>query len=258
MTDHQAERAQPSVDIDAAALQKAEEYIEQEEGASNKLKGWLAAFRPLVAVVMSGYHLYTAYEIVPAQTLRAGAPGLRAVPVLPGVPGRGRHRHRIMVGLDRRAARHGGHLVPDAGRRRPHRPHTSPLPWDIFGIAMMALVLEAMRRTSGWIMPVMCLAFIAYAPAVPGCPRPGPTRATVGRLVGVMYMTPRASSCAGRVVLAHHPVHHLRRLPAVFGRRQVLSRLLVLRHGRQADRRRPHRGRVLPAGRPRPRAWPPR
>ena len=38
---HQAERAQISADIDAAALQKAEEYIEQEEGAHNKLKGWL-------------------------------------------------------------------------------------------------------------------------------------------------------------------------------------------------------------------------
>ena len=49
MTEHRAERAQLSADIDAAALQKAEEYIEQEEGAANKLKGWLGAFITLVA-----------------------------------------------------------------------------------------------------------------------------------------------------------------------------------------------------------------
>ena len=70
MTDHQAERAQLSADISAAALQKAEEYIEQEEGAANKLKGWLAVFVTLTAVVMSVFHLYTAYAIVPTQTLR--------------------------------------------------------------------------------------------------------------------------------------------------------------------------------------------
>ena len=45
-----------------------------------------------------------------------------------------------------------------------------------------------------------------------------------------------------RLVDADHPVHDLRRLPAVFGRRQVLHRLLVLGDGRQAHRRRPHRG----------------
>ena len=49
--EHQAEKAQLSADIDAAALQKAEEYIEQEEGASNKLKGGLAAFITLTAIV---------------------------------------------------------------------------------------------------------------------------------------------------------------------------------------------------------------
>ena len=57
MTDHQAERAQLSADIDAAALQKAEEYIEQEEGAANRLQGGLAVFITLAAVVMSAFLL---------------------------------------------------------------------------------------------------------------------------------------------------------------------------------------------------------
>ena len=33
----------------------------------------------------------------------------------------------------------------------------------VFGIATIALVLEATRRTVGWILPAICLAFIAYA-----------------------------------------------------------------------------------------------
>ena len=192
MTDHQAERAQLSADIDAAALQKAEEYIEQEEGAANKLKGWLAAFVTLAAVVMSGYHLYSAYEIVPAQTLRAVHLAFVLFLCFLVFPVARRYRHRIMW-WDWIAALlaiavtfyllQGGDDLTDR--------NTSPLPWDIFfGITLMALVLEAMRRTSGWIMPVICLAFLAYALAGPWLPAPWTHKGyEVGRLVGVMYMT---------------------------------------------------------------------
>jgi TRAP transporter 4TM/12TM fusion protein len=69
--------------------------------------------------------------------------------------------------------------------------NTSPEPWDIFfGIALIALVLEAMRRSAGWVMPVVTLAFIAYALAGPLLPAPWTHKGyEVGRLVGVMYMT---------------------------------------------------------------------
>ena len=56
--------------IDVEALKKAEEYIEEEEGATNKLRGWLGVFVTAVAVVMSVFHLYSAYAIVPAQVMR--------------------------------------------------------------------------------------------------------------------------------------------------------------------------------------------
>ncbi len=56
--------------LDAEALKRAEEYIEEEEGAANKLRGPLGVFVTAVAVVMSVFHLYTAYAIVPTQTLR--------------------------------------------------------------------------------------------------------------------------------------------------------------------------------------------
>jgi TRAP-type uncharacterized transport system fused permease subunit len=69
--------------------------------------------------------------------------------------------------------------------------NTSPNPWDIaFGVALIVLVLEAMRRTSGWVMPVVTLGFIAYAMAGPWLPAPWTHKGyEVGRLVGVMYMT---------------------------------------------------------------------
>ena len=190
--DHQAERAQLSADIDAAALQKAEEYIEQEEGAANKLKGWLAALVTVVAVVMSAYHLYTAYAIVPAQILRATHLAFVLVLCFLVFPVARRFRHRIMW-WDWIAAAlavavvyyliQGGDDLTDR--------NTTPLPWDIvFGIALILLVLEAMRRTSGWIMPFVCSLFLAYALAGPWLPAPWTHKGyEVGRLIGVMYMT---------------------------------------------------------------------
>lgn len=192
MTDHQAERAQLSADIDAAALQKAEEYIEQEEGAANKLKGWLAALVTLLAVVMSVYHLYTAYSIVPAQALRATHLAFVLGLCFLVFPVARRFRHRVMwwdwiaVALSIAVTYYliqGGDDLTDR--------NTTPLPWDIFfGVALIVLVLEAMRRTSGWIMPFVCSLFLAYALAGPWLPAPWTHKGyEVGRLIGVMYMT---------------------------------------------------------------------
>jgi TRAP transporter 4TM/12TM fusion protein len=190
--DHQAERAQLSADIDAAALQKAEEYIEQEEGAANKLKGPLAVFVTLAAVVMSVFHLYTAYAIVPTQTLRPVHVAFVLFLSFLVFPVAQRFRHRVMW-WDWLAALLaigtavylvlGGDDLTDR--------NTAPLAWDIaFGIALIVLILEAMRRTAGWIMPAICIAFLAYALFGPYLPAPWTHKGyDIGRLVGVMYMT---------------------------------------------------------------------
>src|SRR3982751_1630663 len=96
MAEHQAERAQLSADLDAGALAKAEEYIEQEEGAANKLRGGLAVFITLVAVVMSTFHLYTAYAIVPTQTLRPVHVAFVLFLSFLVFPVAARYRHRVM------------------------------------------------------------------------------------------------------------------------------------------------------------------
>src|ERR1700704_2006656 len=52
------------------ALLKAEAFVEAEEGAANRLMGWAGRISTAIAVVMSLFHLYAAYAIVPTQELR--------------------------------------------------------------------------------------------------------------------------------------------------------------------------------------------
>jgi TRAP transporter 4TM/12TM fusion protein len=182
----------PTVVISEEALHKAEEFIEAEEGAANKLKGWLAVFVTLVAFGMSVFHLHTAYAIVPTQTLRPVHVGFVLFICFLVFPIASRFRHRIMWWDWLAAALSIGIVVylimggDDFTDR-----NTSPEPWDIvFGIALIVLVLEAMRRTNGWIMPIITSCFIAYALLGPYLPAPWTHKGyEIGRLVGVMYMT---------------------------------------------------------------------
>jgi TRAP transporter 4TM/12TM fusion protein len=178
--------------VSDAALAQAEEFIEAEEGAANKFKGWLAALVTALAFVMSAFHLYTAYAIVPTQTLRPVHVAFVLCLCFLVFPLSTRFRHRVMawdwlaVSLSIAVVAyllHGGDDFTDR--------NTAPEPWDIaFGLALIALVLEAMRRSSGWVMPVVTLAFLAYAMAGPWLPAPWTHKGyEVGRLVGVMYMT---------------------------------------------------------------------
>ena len=182
---------EPVVVSEEARL-KAEEFIEAEEGAANKLKGWLAVTVTALAFVMSVFHLYTAYAIVPTQTLRPVHVGFVLFLSFLVFPIAKRFRHRIMWWDWLAAALSVGIVVylimggDDFTDR-----NTSPAPWDIaFGIALIVLVLEAMRRTNGWIMPIITCSFLAYALLGPWLPAPWTHKGyEVGRLVGVMYMT---------------------------------------------------------------------
>ena len=187
-----AQSDRPDLHVSDEALLKAEEFIEAEEGAANKLKGWLKIFIVAVAVVMSAFHLYTAYSIVPTQTLRPVHVGFVLFLCFLMFPVSARFRHRIMWWDWLAAAASiavvayllmGGDDITDR--------NTSPNPLDIvFGLALIGLVLEAMRRTNGWIMPIITSAFIAYALLGPHLPAPWTHKGyEIGRLVGVMYLT---------------------------------------------------------------------
>src|SRR6186997_2174517 len=184
--------AELPIAVSDEALQRAEKFVEEEEGAANKLHGWLGGFVRLLAFVMSAFHLYTAYAIVPTQTLRPIHVAFVLALCFLVFPIAKRFRHRIMW-WDWLAAALAVAIVVYAilgGDDFTDR-NTSPNPWDIaFGIGLIVLVLEAMRRTSGWVMPVVTLGFIAYAMAGPWLPARWTHKGyEVGRLVGVMYMT---------------------------------------------------------------------
>jgi TRAP transporter 4TM/12TM fusion protein len=174
------------------ALKKAEEYVEAEEGAASRHKGWLGVLVVGIAFVMSAFHLYTAYAIVPTQTLRPIHVAFVLCLCMLVYPIAPRFRHRVMwwdwIAFALSIAIvvyliHGGDDFTDR--------NTSPEPWDVaFGLALIVLVLEAMRRCSGWVMPVVTLCFVAYALLGAYLPAPWTHKGyEVSRLVGVMYMT---------------------------------------------------------------------
>src|SRR6476646_10063651 len=56
--------------ISVEALRKAEAFVEAEEGAAKRLSGMAGYIVTGIAVSMTLFHLYAAYEIVPTQPLR--------------------------------------------------------------------------------------------------------------------------------------------------------------------------------------------
>jgi TRAP transporter 4TM/12TM fusion protein len=178
--------------VSEEALRRAEEFIEEEEGAANRLDGWLGGFIKLMAIIMSVFHLYTAYAIVATQTLRPVHVAFVLFLSFLVFPVSRRVRHRIMW-WDWIAALLSVAVVAYmlmGGDDFTDR-NTMPEAWDIvFGVALIVLVLEAMRRTSGWIMPVISFCFILYALFGAYLPAPWTHKGyDIGRLVGHMYMT---------------------------------------------------------------------
>jgi TRAP transporter 4TM/12TM fusion protein len=178
--------------ISEEQLRKAEEYVQQEEGAANRLAGWVGVAVTGIAVAMTLFHLYAAYDIVPTQELRyihvafvlllsfllfplaaRFRNHVQWFDVIPALAGIGIIIYALSGGddfLDRAA-------VPDR--------------WDvILGGIFIVLVLEAGRRTTGPIMPVVAILFIAYAIFGPYLPPPWTHRGfDIARLVGHLFIT---------------------------------------------------------------------
>jgi TRAP-type uncharacterized transport system fused permease subunit len=96
MSEEIARLHQPAAEVSEEALKRAEEMIEREEGVQNKLAGALAAFVGAVAVVMSLFHLYTAYAIVRPEHLRAIHVAFVLFLTFLIFPVARRFRHRVM------------------------------------------------------------------------------------------------------------------------------------------------------------------
>jgi TRAP transporter 4TM/12TM fusion protein len=190
-----------SAAISEDALKKAEEFIEADEGALNRLTGFAGTAVTTIAVVMSLFHLYAAI---------AGAWPLRDAPIIPTQPLRYVHvafvlllsfllfpmatRFRnqirwwdVLLGVAGAGilvyAINGGDDFTDRA--------TLPNQWDvILGATFIVLLLEATRRTTGWIVPAISIAFLAYAYFGPSLPQPWTHRGfDVGQIVGQLFIT---------------------------------------------------------------------
>src|SRR5215212_978295 len=187
--------------ISEAALKKAEEFIEADEGAVNRLSGFAGNFTTTIAVVMSLFHLYAAIAgawpfgwapIIPTQPLRYAHVAFVLVLSFLLFPMAMQFRNRIrwwdvVLGLMGAAilvyAIQGGDDFTDRA--------TTPTWVDtILGAVFMVLLLEATRRTTGLIVPVVALAFVAYSYFGPYLPQPWTHRGfDVGQLVGHLFIT---------------------------------------------------------------------
>src|SRR4051794_39313526 len=178
--------------ISDEALRKAEEFVEAEEGAANRLIGWAGTTVTGIAIAMTLFHLYAAYDIVPTQPLRYAHVAFVMVLCFLLFPLAARYRNRIQP-WDVLAAAAAVAILAYAiwgGEDFTDRA-TSPTQLDVaLGVIFIVLLLEATRRTSGWIMPFVGILFIVYAMAGPYLPPPWTHRGyDVSRLIGHLFIT---------------------------------------------------------------------
>jgi TRAP transporter 4TM/12TM fusion protein len=178
--------------ISDEALRKAEEFIEQEEGFANRLVGAWATIVTAIAIAMALFHLYAAYDIVPTQPLRYTHVAFVLVLSFLLFPLAARFRNRVRWWDVIAAAACVGILVyAIVGGEEFTDRATSPDRLDVvLGVIFIVLLLEATRRTTGWIMPAVAILFIAYAMAGPHLPPPWTHRGyDLSRLVGHLFIT---------------------------------------------------------------------
>jgi TRAP transporter 4TM/12TM fusion protein len=151
--------------LDASTTNRIEELIEQEEGAQNRFGGILGALATAVALAMSLFHLWAAWDIVPTTVLRYVHVGFAMVLGFALFPVSRRFRHRLMVwdvALIAAALYVIYYLV--AGGDDLQDRYVFPEPMDVVvGWILVALVLEVARRATGPVMPVVAIVFLLYA-----------------------------------------------------------------------------------------------
>lgn len=152
-------------DLDSGTVRRIEALIEQEEGVQSRFGGILGAISVAIALAMSLFHLWAAWDIVPTTVLRYVHVGFAMVLGFYLFPVAKRFRHRLMawdVVLIAAALYVIYYLV--AGGDDLQDRYVFPEPMDVVvGWILVALVLEVARRATGPVMPVVAILFLLYA-----------------------------------------------------------------------------------------------
>jgi TRAP transporter 4TM/12TM fusion protein len=178
--------------VTAEQLKRAEAFIEEEEGAISRFRGWLGHATTLLLVAMSLVHLYAAVGIVQAQVLRPVHVGFVLLLVFLLFPIAPRFRNRLMW-WDLICAAGGVATIVyllQGGDDFWDR-NVTPTSTDVaFGVAFVLLVIEACRRTSGWIISIVVSSFLVYAFVGPWLPGQWQHRGyDVASMSGFLYQT---------------------------------------------------------------------
>ncbi|MGQ9858091.1 MAG: TRAP transporter permease [Thermodesulfobacteriota bacterium] len=183
---------QSNIIITREALEEAERYVEEEEGPTRRLGGTMGKAITALAVIMSVVHLYAAPGVVITQVLRGIHVGFVLLLSFIVFPAFRKNPNRIYW-FDYLLAGLGVATIVYMLADFDDFIYRSVVPTaldQVFGVILILLILEASRRTSGWIIPAVILGFIAYAFAGPYLPNPWTHRGyDISRLVGHMYMT---------------------------------------------------------------------
>ena len=173
-------------------LEVLEHFIEEEEGALNRVGGWVGTAITAIAVCVSLFHLYAAFDIVPAYILRPVHVAcvlflvFLLFPMAPSMRDRIRWWDWVLAFASVVVIVYILVQGEDFGDRA-----IMPEPTDVvIGVILIALLLEGTRRATGFIMPVVAIAFILYALFGNYLGDPWTHRGyPPDRLVGHLYMT---------------------------------------------------------------------
>jgi TRAP transporter 4TM/12TM fusion protein len=160
-------------DLSEAERRKVEALLEQEEGGVHRFAGWYGRVLMGLAVAMTLFHLYAAWSVVDQQTLREVHVAFALSLVFLFMPATKSWRNRIAP-WDLVAAAAvvaiiwymltGGTWTSLAGSDDFLDRYVSPTQMDlVVGATLIVLVLEATRRATGLVMPIVSLVFVAYA-----------------------------------------------------------------------------------------------
>jgi TRAP transporter 4TM/12TM fusion protein len=179
--------------VDRARLEAAQQFIEQEEGPRRKLSGLIAKLTALLAVGMSLLFLYWAWATVTAQMLRLVFLGCALVLTFLVYPAQRRSRQNRVPWYDWLLIFASITVIAYPLWDFEEFIYRAALPTiqdQLFGGLTILLVLEATRRTTGWILPAVAIAFLAYTWLGPYLPSPWTHQGyALDRLVGHMYIT---------------------------------------------------------------------
>jgi TRAP transporter 4TM/12TM fusion protein len=181
-----------SGDLTEEQKKKLEELIEEEEGVTRKVTGFWSIVITVLAVGMSGFAIYTAVFPVTTQIVRGVHVAFLLALSFLFYPFAKKFRSRItLVDILLALAGLGTILYMLIDFEDFIYRAVTPERWDmICGVAFLLLILEATRRSSGWIMPISCIFFLVYAYVGPWIPAPWTHRGyDLERIIGHMYMT---------------------------------------------------------------------